>query len=150
MRAALAIDGAVRVALAERAFGVAHRGIRVGEIVAALARLTLTLLALTLLALALLTLLPLLSLLPLLPVLALLILPEATLLHVLEQLLQLVAQRLLVLPQLAERIGVTALSLLPLLSLSNPNSSSARAKPRTMPRVRLLSAFGRFRRIDPK
>ena len=113
----LAIDGAVRIALAERAFGVAHRGIRVGEIVAALARLALTLLALALLALTLLTLLPLLSLLPLLPVLALLILPKAALLHVLEQLLQLVAQRLLVLPQVAERIGIAALALLPLLTL---------------------------------
>ena len=35
--AALAIDGAVRIALAERAFGVAHRGIRFGKFVAALA-----------------------------------------------------------------------------------------------------------------
>jgi hypothetical protein len=107
-RAALAVDGAVRIALAERARGIAHRLVGVGEVVAALA----------LLALALLPLLTLLALLPLLTLRALLValLPEAALLHVLKQLFELLAQRLLALPQLAESVGIALLALLTLLT----------------------------------
>ena len=76
-RAALRVDRAVRVALAERAFGIAHGTVGIGEIVAALARLALLpLLTLTLLAL-----------LALLAVLTLLVLAETALLHLLKELL---------------------------------------------------------------
>src|SRR5262249_40583905 len=81
-RAALAIDGAVRIALAERAFRIAHGAVGIRQVVAAL---------------ALLALLTLLALLPLLALLAFLVLPETALLHLLKELFQLLAQRLLVL-----------------------------------------------------
>ncbi len=78
--AALAVDGAVRIALAERAFGVAHGLVGLAERVIALTlALTLAgLLALALLPLSLLTL----PLLLALALVALLVLAEAALLHV--------------------------------------------------------------------
>src|SRR5262249_9760433 len=105
-RTPLTVDGAVGIALAECVFGIAHGAVGIGEII-----------ALALLALPLLPLLPLLTLLALLALLTLLVLAEATLLHLFEQLLELVAQRLLVLPQFAKGVRVAALTLFALLAL---------------------------------
>ena len=93
-RAALAVDGTVCIAVAERAFGVAHGVAGAAERI----EIALPLLALTLLAL-------------------LALLAEAALLEFFQQLLQLVAQRLLVLLQFAVLIALLAvLTLLALLS----------------------------------
>src|SRR5262249_25526391 len=100
-RATLTVDGAVRIALPECTFGIAHGAVGIGKIVAALT-LLLTLLTLP----ALLTLLTPLALLTLLAFLTLLVLAEAAFLHLFKELLQLLAQRLLVLAQLAEGVRI--------------------------------------------
>src|SRR5262249_30551129 len=101
-RTALAVDGAVRITLAKRAFRVAHGAVGISKIVAAI---------------PLLTLLALLALLTLLAILTFLVLAETTLLHLLQKLFQLLAQRLLIPTQFAKGVRIALLALLPLLPL---------------------------------
>src|SRR5204862_7058052 len=90
----LRVDRAVRIAFAELTFGVAHGFAGAAELIRlALSRLTL------------------------LPLLAGLVLAEPFLAHLLEQLAEAIAQRLLVLAQIAELILVALLALLTLLAL---------------------------------
>src|SRR5262249_39386169 len=93
---------------------IAHGAVGIRKIVAALT-LTLTLLA----RLALLTLLALLAL------LAFLVLPDTPLLHLFNKLFQLLAQRLLFLAQLTERVRISLPALLPLLPLLSALSALA-------------------------
>src|SRR5262249_38879711 len=105
-RATLRIDGAVRIAFAQRAFGFAHGLAGAAELVHLALALALLLALLTLPRL-------------LLSLLALLVLAEPALAQLLQKLLQLLLQRLLILLQLAELLALVALlALLPLLLLT--------------------------------